>query len=134
MPILRNTTKKSSQRPRRRRGLRQARHRAAVRRRLFKCLLFLAAVGLTVWFFCRQNSRRVPSDTNAAGLQAATRAGEEAASAVSAMPLGSMARENAVLDIRARETAIREAGFPTAADTFAASAHRRLVSDGILAR
>ena len=48
--------------------------------------------------------------------------GEEAA----ALPENSMAQQNAVLAIRARETAIRDAGYPSCADTFAIEAAKKL--------
>ena len=38
----------------------------------------------------------------------------------------------AIMAIRARETEIRSAGFPSAADAFAAAAEQRLTSDGVL--
>lgn len=100
---------------------------------MFRLTLLLAAVAVCVWLFCGRDSRP-ECDTNTAGLRAAAEAGEQAAAAVALTADGSMARENAVIAIRARETAIRDAGFPTAADTFVASAHRRLLADGVLAK
>lgn len=65
-------------------------------------------------------------DANEAELRAASAAGREAAEKALEFPEGSMQREGAIIRIRARETAIRDAGFPSCADSFAVAAERVL--------
>ena len=61
-------------------------------------------------------------DSSDADIAAASARGREDALQAASMPAGSMQREGAILEIRARETSIRDAGFPTAADSYAAAA------------
>ncbi len=62
----------------------------------------------------------------------AAEAGRKAAQTVSALPEGSMQREGAILHLRARETDIRRAGYPSAADAFARAAGDVLAEAGII--
>lgn len=66
------------------------------------------------------------SDANPAELEAAARAGREAGAFAASLPPNTMAQQEAILDIRAKETKIREAGFPSCADTFAVEAAKML--------
>lgn len=93
----------------------------------------VAAVAIYAIFVHRAELVSSPaSECNPAELAAASAAGTEAASGVALTRPGSMERQNAILAIRARETEIRHAGFPTAADSFAAAAERRLKADRII--
>ncbi len=65
-------------------------------------------------------------DANDAELEAAAAAGRALGERAAALPENSMEQQNAVLDIRARETAIRDAGYPSCADTFAIEASKKL--------
>lgn len=65
-------------------------------------------------------------DANEAELRVATAAGRDAAEKALEFPEGTMEREGAIIRIRARETAIRDAGFPSCADSFAVAAERVL--------
>lgn len=60
--------------------------------------------------------------------EAAADAGRKAAEKVIAYPEGSAEREGAIIGLRAKETEIRQAGFPESADSFAAAAERVLLS------
>lgn len=62
----------------------------------------------------------------------ATQSGRDAASKVVQLPAGSMQREGAILHLRARETELIEAGYPSAAEAFAAGAEEILVQAGII--
>lgn len=72
------------------------------------------------------------SECNPAELRAASLSGDSIASRVRSLAPGSMQREDAILAIRARETELRTAGFPSAADSFAAAAERRLKADKVI--
>lgn len=65
-------------------------------------------------------------DANDAELEAAAAAGRDMGENAASLPENSMAQQNAVLAIRARETAIRDAGYPSCADTFAIEAAKKL--------
>lgn len=65
-------------------------------------------------------------DANEAELRAAAEAGRRAAAEALEFPEGSMQREGAIIRIRARETELRDAGFPSCADSFAVAAGRVL--------
>ena len=68
-------------------------------------------------------------DSNDAELEAAAAKGREMGAAAAAMPLNSMEQQGAILEIRSRESAIREAGFPSCADTFAVEAEKELLNN-----
>ncbi len=132
MPVLRNTSKKSPQRSRRRRSVRKARHRSSVNRKVLTVVFFVAVAAIVTLHNMRRNiSRDDTCECNAAELHAAVESGSAAAARVSLTRPGSMERENAILSIRARESEIRRAGFPSAADSFAAAAERRLRADKV---
>lgn len=59
-------------------------------------------------------------------LEAAAEAGRQAGQHATSLPENSMAQQEAVLDIRARETMLREGGYPSCADTFAVEAAKEL--------
>lgn len=80
----------------------------------------------------RHSAAQAVPECNPAELAAARRSGDAAAAAVAVTRPGSMERQYAIMAIRARETEIRSAGFPSAADAFAAAAEQRLTSDGVL--
>ncbi len=65
-------------------------------------------------------------DANDTELEVAAAAGRAIGEHAAALPENSMEQQNAVLDIRARETAIRDAGYPSCADTFAIEAAKKL--------
>ncbi len=67
------------------------------------------------------------SRDNRHDVNAAAAAGRKAAEKVIAYPEGSAEREGAIIGLRAKETEIRQAGFPEAADSFAAAAERVLL-------
>lgn len=62
-----------------------------------------------------------------ADINAAREAAKTEATKILGLPEGTMEQENAILAIRARESAIRRAGFNECADTFAAEAQRILM-------
>lgn len=66
-------------------------------------------------------------DSNNAELEAAASKGREMGAAAAALPHNSMDQQAAILEIRSRESAIREAGFPSCADTFAIEAEKELM-------
>lgn len=67
-----------------------------------------------------------------ADIRAAAAAGERDAAAAAAVAEATYGRDSAVMDIRARETRIREAGFGSAADAYAGAAARVLAENGII--
>ncbi len=88
-----------------------------MKNRLFGFLFFVS-------FLCSCCSG-VP-DATKEELAAAKEAGSKAAEVALAFPKGSMEREGAIIAIRARETALRDAGFLSCADSFAVAAERVL--------
>ena len=131
MPVLRNTSQKSSQRPRRRRSVRKTRRSSALTllRPLVILLLGVAVVAGALYVFWPDSVDG--ADSTPEEIEAAAYAGARAGAAVSSTVDGTMAREGAILEIRARETAIRRAGFTMAADTFAASAQAAMERAGV---
>ena len=65
-------------------------------------------------------------DANDAELEAAAEAGRNMGERAAALPENSMEQQSAILEIRARESAIRNAGYPSCADTFAVEAAKTL--------
>ncbi|MDE6854420.1 MAG: hypothetical protein K2J38_05125 [Muribaculaceae bacterium] len=105
--------------------MRKARRRPSLIRRLSGPLTIIAAIALAVAIVTavtRHDDRTEISPS----LTAAALAGRQAAQSVAGTPAGSMARESAILEIRARETDIRRSGFEAEADTFAAEAAKIL--------
>lgn len=88
------------------------------------------ALAITLW--CREMHVQSAPAINQAELLAARESGRRAAEAVAQTQPGSMAREKAILDIRAREYRIRTAGFDAAADAFATAAEEQLKADHII--
>ena len=71
-------------------------------------------------------SQPIAPDANEAEIDAAKQAGVKMAQEALSKQEGSMEQENAILKIRARESELRNAGFPSCADSFAVSAERTL--------
>lgn len=65
-------------------------------------------------------------DSTPAEIELAIEVGKRMGMQADTMPHGSMQHIHAILAIRARETAIRDAGYTVAADSFAASAARQM--------
>lgn len=63
-------------------------------------------------------------DANDAELEAAASKGREMGAEAATLTPNSMEQQAAILEIRSRESAIREAGFPSCADTFAIEAEK----------
>lgn len=97
-------------------------------------LLILVAIVSFVIFLCRPEPEPVVEnpDSTPEEIALARRSGREAGLAVGRYREGSMDREGAILEIRARETEIRTAGFTIAADTFAAAAAAAMREKGII--
>ncbi len=68
-------------------------------------------------------------DSNNAELEAAAAKGREMGAAAAALPHNSMEQQAAILEIRSRESAIRDAGYPSCADTFAIEAEKELIKN-----
>lgn len=97
-------------------------------------LSILAAIVTAVILFCKAPEPPIPdqSDSTPEEIALAKQSGRDAGLAISRTEEGSMAREEAILAIRARESAIRDAGFTMAADSFAAGAAAAMVEKGII--
>lgn len=97
-------------------------------------LSILAAIVTAVILFCKAPEPPLPdqSDSTPEEIELAKKSGRDAGLAISRTEEGSMAREEAILAIRARESAIRDAGFTMAADSFAAAAAAAMVEKGII--
>lgn len=67
-----------------------------------------------------------------ADLEAARAAGVRDAEAAAATDSLSYSRDSAIMDIRARETRMRDAGFGSAADAYVEAADTTLRSHGII--
>ena len=134
MPVLRDTPQKSPQRPRRRGSRRKPRRRSPFSGLItfFKVVLAAGIACFVIdYLFIPEEKVVVEAGCNQAELAAAAKAGHDAGVAVANTRENTMAREKAILDIRARETAIRRAGFEAAADTFAAAAQTALHEVGV---
>ncbi|MDE6157433.1 MAG: hypothetical protein K2F78_04725 [Muribaculaceae bacterium] len=96
-------------------------------------ILVLAAAAIYALLALDAPHKSAPaSECNPAELAAASQRGEQLAAKIAFTAAGSMERQRAIMSIRAMETEIRRAGFPTAADSFAAAAERRLIADLII--
>jgi len=73
---------------------------------------------------CSDNADKATLEELALAADTGCRAAERAI----ALPVGSMARENAIFAIRAKETELRMAGFDACADTFAAVAGKIILA------
>lgn len=89
----------------------------------------LAAITIAILAGC---STRTDDGCTQADLQAAAAAGARDATAAASTPDKSYSRDSALIDIRARETRIREAGYGSAADAYAASAAEVLAQNGLI--
>lgn len=96
-------------------------------------LTILAAIVMAIVFICRHPEAPLPdtSDSTPEEIALAKQSGRQAGLAVALLREGSMDREGAILDIRARESAIRSAGFTLAADSFAAAAAEAMREKGV---
>ncbi|MDE6135767.1 MAG: hypothetical protein K2F79_09365, partial [Muribaculaceae bacterium] len=63
-----------------------------------------------------------PSDSTASEIEASAEAGRRHALLVLQTHPGSMEREKSILEIRVRESALRDAAHPSCADAYAAAA------------
>ncbi len=79
---------------------------------------------LTILLLLSASCSDVHRDSNDAELEFAAEAGRKSGSAAAKLPEGSMEQQKALLEIRSRESAIREAGYPSSADTFAIEADK----------
>lgn len=77
-------------------------------------------------------SCRADDGSTEADLAAARAAGERDAAAVVEAAPNTYEREHAVLAIRARESAMRDAAFPDAADAYIEAAHAVLTENNII--
>lgn len=77
-------------------------------------------------------STRNADGTSQADIDAARRAGERDANVAAATDSLSYSRDSALMEIRARETQLREAGFPCAADAYVQAAESALKHSGII--
>ena len=129
-------TKSTSRKPQRRPATRKSGSGkgSSVNRRVLSLIWLAAACAMALMFVCMPKPGEfAASECNPTELHLAAESGRKAAAAVSATTEpGSMARENAILNIRARETKLRRAGFPTAADSFAVAAERQLKRDKVI--
>lgn len=71
------------------------------------------------------------ADSTVEDIEAAIMAGTDAGNAVVAAKSNSMERERAIFDIRARESQLRNAGFPSAADAYADAAEKVMKEAGV---
>lgn len=92
--------------------------------------LFVAAAAITIIVLSRGASVPRP-DSSPEEIAEARRAARKAVAAALAKP-DAFSREGAVLDIRATETRLRDAGFTMAADTFAATAEAELRAAAVI--
>ena len=132
MPVLRNNTKKSSQRTRRRRSVRKPRHRSSVGSRI-RLLLGVFAIAAAVIFVMlrRKNAEMNIPDSSPEEITYAIEQGNRAAQKFVDATNG-YDKENEILAIRARETELREAGFNTAADSFVTTVDKFLRKEGVI--
>ena len=65
-------------------------------------------------------------------IELAQQCGEEDAMKVVKIPVSEMAHEEAILQIRAKEQELRNAGFSSAADAYADAAEHTLQKEGLL--
>ena len=129
MPVLRNNTKKSPQRARRRRGVRRTRHGSSVGAKILRTLLFVALAAVLLWIFLPEN-KEIP-DSTPQEIEKAMAEAEKDVDAAMSLP-DNFRREGAILQIRQREARLRNAGFTLAADSFAAATKRRLEYHGVI--
>ena len=73
---------------------------------------------------CSDSGEKASPEELALAADTGRKVAEEALS----YPAGSMARENAILSIRAKETELRMAGFEACADTFASVAGKIILT------
>ncbi|MCH5220844.1 MAG: hypothetical protein J1F05_00725 [Muribaculaceae bacterium] len=132
MPIPRNSAKKSPQRTRRRRSVRKVSHRSAIAHWRVWFAIAVIAVVILSFVLIRSVSANDVRQCNEAEMAAAAESGKTAGEKVLETAPGSMQREEAIFEIRARETEIRAAGFPTAADAFAAAAEEVMRKGGVI--
>lgn len=102
--------------------------------RQLTALAILAAVVTGIVMLFMPDPERVPdtADSTPEEVALASESGRKAGLAVALTRQGTMERENAILEIRALESEIRAAGFPTAADSFAAAARRAMELKGVI--
>lgn len=89
----------------------------------------LAVLLLTALSAC---TARTDDGCSRADLDAAAEAGRRDAEAAAATAPASYGRDSALMDMRARETRLREAGFGSAADAYVEAAANVLTQKGII--
>lgn len=92
-----------------------------------KLLLLSSIVLLTAG--CRYDNGH---DCTADEIEFAEQCGIEDAVKAVAIPVADMAHEDAILNIRAKEEELRQAGFNSAADAYADAAERTLQKEGLI--
>jgi len=110
--------------------VRETRRRATMMRRRFWGALIGAIVLFFIVFSLFPADGRA-SDSTDEDIEAAIIAGTDAGNAVVEAKANSMERERAVFDIRARESQLRKAGFPSAADAYADAAEKGMKEAGL---
>lgn len=111
--------------------MREARRRAALRRRnaVIGIIAAIMLIGAALFLLPAEGHE---ADSTSEEIAAAEAAGTEAGHAVASTPPNSMERERAVLEIRARESQLRNAGFPSAANSYAGAAEKAMKDAGVL--
>lgn len=106
--------------------MRLARYRLAVARRVLLAGVVAAALGFGTYMVFRSDSPdEMPATT--ADIDAARAAAvKDARHVLATTQENTMERERAVIELRARESAIRKAGFVKAADAYATTAQKEL--------
>lgn len=89
---------------------------------------FCTIVLLILLCSCARND----DGTTQADIEAARSAGARDAMAAAATDSLSYGRDSALMEMRARESQLREAGFPCAADAYAQSAAQTLLRMGLI--
>ena len=113
------------------RGKKKNRRKYIIRRTVAVIILLaLLAAGLAM--LVRVAEPETVPECTPFEIEAAAEKGREAGESVATTAAGTMAREAAILEVRNRERAIREAGFPSAADAFAAAAEDAMRKNGVL--
>lgn len=106
-----------------RRAARRRPRRKILWGRVFIALAIL--IGIPAFALWPDSNAAIP-EGNPADITAVKEVAHRMSVAADSLPHGSMEHIGAILDIRARETQIRQAGFSAAADSFAAEACRTL--------
>lgn len=101
-------------------------------RRTVAIIILLTIIGGCAVLIFSSSQPDVTSECNPLEIEIAAEKGRLAGKDVAATAKGTMAREAAILRIRAKEREISEAGFPTAAMAFAAAAEDVMRKNDVL--